>query len=112
MKKTVILSVHELLLMLLYLEWPNLHQETVLMKDAVVRVAIMRELSRVLYYALAADTGWSQAYLASYEAQEIMNRIKHSAEKGAPVWLNHLRSSGLVRDLEATIYRKLRSIAV
>jgi hypothetical protein len=111
MKNAFIFLVHELLLMLLYLEWPNLRQETVVIENHVVRNAIGRELSRVLYCARAADTRSSQAYLTPYEAREIMNRIEHSASKYAPVWLGYLRSYRQVRDLEAMIHRKLGAIA-
>ena len=108
MAKMLTFSVHELLLMLLYLEWPDLLHETILFETFVFRREIEKQLVSALYYALTANTGCFQIYLTLEQAKEILKAIYFVSEGGT--WLNYMRSDPHIRVLETAIYRKLRSI--
>lgn len=105
MAKMLTFSVRELLLILLYLEWPFLIEDDVTVGMYTFRREIEKQLASALYYALTADPEYCKVHLTPTQAKEILAAI-HNASGGA----SYLRSDPCIRALETEIYRKMRSV--
>jgi GH24 family phage-related lysozyme (muramidase) len=103
--KALTFSLHELLLMLLYLEWPLLVDETVTIDMYVRRREIEKQLANALYYAITIESECCTVDLTALQARAIWVALYNSSAGARSV-----RPHPCVRALETGIYHKLRSV--